>query len=87
MCLIFAALYALIIAWDKDAFIYTYSGEELSDHWFFRSVDLLYHSIATFTTLGYGDFVPVSWVARLAVSVEALIVQCGDFICTGELFC
>ena len=73
MCLIFAALYALIITWDKDAFIYTYSGGELPDHWFFRSVDLLYHSIATFTTLGYGDFVPVSWVARLAVSVEALM--------------
>lgn len=73
MCLIFAALYALIIAWDKDAFVYTYSGGALPDHWFFRSVDLLYHSIATFTTLGYGDFVPVSWVARLAVSVEALM--------------
>ena len=87
MCLIFAALYALIIAWDKDAFVYTYSGGALPDHWFFRSVDLLYHSIATFTTTGLRRFRSGFVGGQTGRQRRGSDVQCGDFLRAGQLFC
>ena len=36
---------------------------------------LLYFSIVTMTTLGYGDIVPVAPVARMLCGVEAVVGQ------------
>jgi hypothetical protein len=37
--------------------------------------DLVYFSIATITTLGFGDVLPVSTTARVLVTLEALFGQ------------
>ncbi|MCB2187666.1 MAG: hypothetical protein KQJ78_14690 [Deltaproteobacteria bacterium] len=33
----------------------------------------LYFSVVTFTTLGFGDITPITWVASLLVMVEVVI--------------
>jgi voltage-gated potassium channel len=39
------------------------------------TVDLVYYSFATLTTLGYGDITPISKVARMIAVTEALVGQ------------
>ncbi|MCL1090332.1 potassium channel family protein [Shewanella profunda] len=36
-------------------------------------VSALYFSIVTITTLGYGDILPISWYAQIAISLQALL--------------
>ena len=65
--------YLLILRFEPGAIklppeILSVSFEGLQAH-------LFYFSIVTLTTLGYGDIVPVSASARLAVMLEALIGQ------------
>ena len=33
----------------------------------------LYFSVVTFTTLGYGDFGPVSWLGKALVVIEVML--------------
>jgi hypothetical protein len=40
-----------------------------------RFVECLYFSVVTFTTLGYGDFVPTNWL-RWVAGLEALVGAC-----------
>jgi voltage-gated potassium channel len=40
-----------------------------------RSVDYLYYSLSTLTTLGYGDLSPVSDLGRMTAALEAMIGQ------------
>ena len=72
--LIIAILYAFVIMFDERAFQF---NNGLSRNVIIRGFDLLYFSIVTFTTLGYGDIVPVSWPAKVVVSVEALSFTVG----------
>ena len=74
ICVIFAILYAFVIMFDERAFQF---NNGLSRNVIIRGFDLLYFSIVTFTTLGYGDIVPVSWPAKVVVSVEALSFTVG----------
>lgn len=74
ICVIFAILYAVVIMFDERAFQF---NNGLSRNVIIRGFDLLYFSIVTFTTLGYGDIVPVSWPAKVVVSVEALSFTVG----------
>ncbi len=39
-------------------------------------LDMLYFSIVTFTTLGYGDIVPVSYLAKFVSASEAFTFTC-----------
>jgi len=66
--IMFSLIYASIYSLDSSSFSGTF--QRTSFGLFF---DFVYFSIVTFTTLGYGDIVPVSSVAKCAVSVEALI--------------
>ena len=59
---------------DERAFQF---NNGLSRNVIIRGFVLLYFSIVTFTTLGYGDIVPVSWPAKVVVSVEALSFTVG----------
>lgn len=70
---IWADIYLLFLRFDPGAIhlppeVASGSFEALQAH-------MLYFSIVTLTTLGYGDIVPVSHGARLAVTLEALIGQ------------
>ncbi len=59
------ALYNAIEAFHPGSFLQTTTG--LTN----RPTDLLYFSLATLTTLGYGDIVPVFGVVRMLAVLEA----------------
>ena len=62
----FSLLFQTIDAWTPDVH---YFGENVS------STVYMYFSLTTIATLGYGDFVPVTEVGRLAAMSEAVIGQ------------
>lgn len=47
--------------------------------------DLVYFSIATLTTLGFGDILPISTLARVMVTLEALFGQLYLVVLVGRL--
>jgi voltage-gated potassium channel Kch len=63
--LMFFALYTTISALAPDSFEKT-SGGTTS-----QAVDLLYFSMVTLTTVGYGDIVPVRGIVRILAGLEA----------------
>ena len=65
--LIWALLYALISQYIPDAF----SGINHAD-WKQAFPDFVYFSFVVLTTLGFGDLLPVSPIARFLVSMEAI---------------
>jgi hypothetical protein len=65
LVLLFFALYTAIAAVVPDSFEKT-SGGATS-----QAVDLLYFSMVTLTTVGYGDIVPVRGMVRILAGLEA----------------
>jgi hypothetical protein len=65
LVLLFFALYSCIVAIHPDAFEKTSGGTTGS------AIDLLYFSMVTLTTVGYGDIVPVRPIARMLAGLEA----------------
>lgn len=65
LTLAFFALYTTIATIHPDAFEKTGAGPTR------HSVDLLYFSLVTLTTVGYGDIVPVREEVRLIAGLEA----------------
>ena len=65
LVLMFFALYTAIAALAPDSFEKT-SGGTTS-----QAVDLLYFSMVTLTTVGYGDIVPVRGLVRMLAGLEA----------------
>jgi len=65
LVLAFFSLYTTIAAIYPDAFQKTASGA--TDH----PVDLLYFSLITLTTVGYGDIVPFRGEVRMIAGLEA----------------
>lgn len=49
------------------------AGVPVSEGAINRMADMLYYSISTFTTAGFGDLVPVSRTARLLASAELML--------------
>jgi voltage-gated potassium channel Kch len=67
------SIYLLILRYNPGAI--TLPPEVLSGPFEGLEAAVLYFSVVTLTTLGYGDIVPVSHSARLAVMLEALFGQ------------
>lgn len=65
--------YALVDQIDPDAF--RVSAEVARTDFFGRVAELRYFSFITLTTLGYGDVVPRSPMARTLASIEAVMGQ------------
>jgi hypothetical protein len=65
LVLLFFTLYSCIAAVFPDAFEKTSGGTTG------QAVDLLYFSMVTLTTVGYGDIVPVRGIARMLAGLEA----------------
>jgi hypothetical protein len=66
-------LFALfLLAWVNDRDI-----SNLPPNSFDRFITLFYFSVMTFTTVGYGDIVPTSRRARIAVSFFAILLYAG----------
>lgn len=62
------------------AVVYSFVGVDYGDHR--TPLSPLYFSIVTITTLGYGDVLPITWVAQLAVMTQVVIgyVMLGGLI-------
>ncbi len=65
LVLLFFSLYSCIAAVFPDAFQKTSGGTTG------QAVDLLYFSMVTLTTVGYGDIVPVRGIVRMLAGLEA----------------
>ena len=88
MAIFWAALYSICTLLDISSFAFSAALESLDsrlilDHEHAGLV--IYYSIVTQTTLGYGDITPVSPLARLLASSQALVGQIYVAILIGRL--
>ena len=65
---LWALMYGALQTLDMDAFVGTLHDETSG-----RGVDWIYYSFVTLTTLGYGDILPISTIARTLAYSEAII--------------
>lgn len=74
---IYAMLFVVSFAFDHWALLEVdpnaIEGVALGGDFFHRMADMLYYSISTFTTAGFGDLFPVSRTARLLASSELML--------------
>jgi voltage-gated potassium channel len=68
----FAQLYQLLSLWQPGSFLFP--SRNPSDFRVFQS-DMIYFSLVTIATLGYGDIVPKMPVLRMVAAVEAVMGQ------------
>jgi hypothetical protein len=68
LALLFASLNQLFAAFDPNGYLHGVSGLP-------NASDQLYFSVITMATVGYGDIVPASGIARAVAVVEALTGQ------------
>lgn len=68
LIIVFATLYVLITVFDCDAFNIGCKFNNVFD----KMINMLYFSTMTLTTVGYGDIAPVSNLAKIIVSIEAI---------------
>ena len=73
IALTFARLYLLLMGLDPQSFDLGVPAAGLSPYQ--TQVDLLYFSLITLATVGYGDILPVSDTARMLAMIEAVVGQ------------
>jgi hypothetical protein len=73
IAIIFAQIYALLMLGEPASFKFP-SGPVMDSDSIFRS-DLVYFSLVTIATLGYGDIVPQLGLAKMLAVVEAVLGQ------------
>jgi len=60
-------LFMLLLIIDPDSFYFRNLNKE------YLSIDMIYFSFTTLTTLGYGDITPISYTAKMWSVTEAMI--------------
>jgi hypothetical protein len=73
IAMLFAELYYLLLVWDHDAMRLLQSVDQISAREL-RS-ELMYFSVVTLATVGYGDILPGTPEARTLATVEAIVGQ------------
>ena len=73
IALLFARVYVLLIALDPSSFSLPVPAAERGPD--LLQADMLYFSLITLATVGYGDILPVSETARMAAVIEATTGQ------------
>jgi hypothetical protein len=73
VALFFSRLYMLLMGWDPQSFDLPVPAGERTPH--LLQVDLMYFSLITLATVGYGDILPVSETARMLAVIEAIVGQ------------
>lgn len=70
---IFAQVYLLVLAWAPDSFQLPVPVEQRSPQGL--QSDMVYYSLITLATVGYGDILPKSDLTRMVAVIEAVIGQ------------
>jgi hypothetical protein len=73
VAILFAQIYTLILLWDPQSLSATPALADQTPQQL--QADLIYYSLITLATVGYGDVLPVSDVARTVAVVEATVGQ------------
>lgn len=73
IALMFARAYLLLIGLDRGSFALPVPAADRAPH--LLETDLLYFSLVTLATVGYGDILPVSDTARMLAMIEAIVGQ------------
>jgi hypothetical protein len=73
IALLFARVYVLLIALDPSSFSLPVAAAERGPD--LLQADMLYFSLITLATVGYGDILPVSETARMVAVIEATTGQ------------
>jgi hypothetical protein len=73
VAMIFAQLYQIALVWNPDALHLTAPLEQLSQQ--SRGGELVYFSVVTLSTVGYGDILPTSEITRMLAAIEAITGQ------------
>jgi voltage-gated potassium channel len=73
IAIIFSRLYLLLIAADPASFSLPVAATQRTPH--LLQVDLLYYSLVTQCSVGYGDILPVSETARMLAMIQAVVGQ------------
>jgi voltage-gated potassium channel len=73
VAMIFSELYSIALVWDPDALHLTVPLQQMTQQ--ARGGEILYFSIATISTVGYGDALPTSEFTRMLAAIEAVFGQ------------
>lgn len=73
VALAFAQLYVLLLGWDPQSFALPVPAEERGRH--LLHLDMVYYSLITQCSVGYGDILPRSETARMVAVIQAVIGQ------------
>jgi voltage-gated potassium channel len=73
VAIIFSRLYLLLIAANPASFALPMDAAQRTPH--LLQVDLLYYSLVTQCSVGYGDILPVSETARMLAVIQAVVGQ------------
>ena len=78
MAVLWALAYSLVGLYDADAFKYPLGDEISGNKMRFGAMPAgleFYYSIVTMTTLGYGDILPISPIAKSLATLQAVVGQ------------
>jgi len=73
VAIIFAQLYSIALIWNPDALRLTVPLDQLNPQ--SRAGEILYFSVVTLATVGYGDILPATEVTRMLAAIEAITGQ------------
>ena len=73
VALIFGQLYAIALVWNPDALHLTVPLAQMTPQ--ARGGEILYFSIVTMSTVGYGDVLPTSEFTRMLAAIQAVFGQ------------
>lgn len=71
--MIFGQLYSIALVWDPEALRLTAPLDQLNPQQ--KGGEILYFSIVTMSTVGYGDVLPTSEFTRMLAAIEAVFGQ------------
>jgi hypothetical protein len=75
---LYALAYSMLYSLDPDSFIFAFAEDDKTEVIRFggrRTLIPIYYSFVTMSTLGYGDIVPTSSVARMCAALQAVVGQ------------
>lgn len=73
IAIVFAEFYYLLVVWDHEALHFLHPVAEMTPREL--RAELIYYSLVTISTVGYGDVLPVSPAARTFATIEAVAGQ------------